>query len=289
MLVARRDPFHPAAQKTAHPDTDLAAEHRQAPRPSRLLGAIQTVATLLAIPLGLASAYTMYRANFSPETTCQSLRAGIVSMLDKNVDARTRHLLVRKDVEAFENRCGSVDPDATAAFKTLLQSDRDAADRPRLEPKSAEEKPKDIARRPEAKPEAHEAMAPAKSAQHEAAMSDSAWLAAVRGALTSNEVEPAKPARPEPANAPAAKTPALPAAPIAHAARRPELLPVAPPPAPSVTAPALPPPATIATAPAMPPDADHPVPPAAVPEIAQAQPHGWVSHIPFVGQILDKK
>jgi len=218
-----------------------------------------------------------------------------VSMLDKNVDARTRHLLVRKDVEAFENRCGSVDPDATAAFKTLLQSDRDAANRPRVEPKSVEEKAKGIARKPETRTEtreaeAHEAVAPAKSVQHDPAMSDSDWLAAVRGALTSNEAEPAKPARPEPAGAPAAKTPVLFAAPIAHAARRPELLLEAPRPAnaPPVSAPALPPPANVATVPAAPPDADHPVPPAAVPELAQAQPHGWVSHIPFVGQILDK-
>ena len=47
-------------------------------------------------------------------------------MLDKNVDAHTRHMLARHDVEAFEKTCANVDPDATAAFKSLLSADKTA-------------------------------------------------------------------------------------------------------------------------------------------------------------------
>ena len=43
---------------------------------------MQIVASLLAVPLGLASGYSIYRANFSPETTCQTLRGNIIGMLD---------------------------------------------------------------------------------------------------------------------------------------------------------------------------------------------------------------
>ncbi len=86
----------------------------------RFVSTLQIVGTLLGVPLGLASGYSIYRANFSPETTCQALRTNIIGMLDKNVDATTRRMLVRRDIEAFEQNCGAVDPDAHAAFKTLL-------------------------------------------------------------------------------------------------------------------------------------------------------------------------
>ena len=87
---------------------------------TRLVATVQIAGSLLAVPLGLASGYSIYRANFSPETTCQTLRTNIIGMLDKSVDPTTRRMLVRRDVEAFERNCGSVDPDAHAAFKTLL-------------------------------------------------------------------------------------------------------------------------------------------------------------------------
>ena len=94
---------------------------------TRFVTAIQMVGSLLAVPVGIASAYSFYRANFSPEITCQSLRSGIVAMLDKSVDAATRRILVRRDVEAFEKACAAVDPDATAAFKALLAVEKTAA------------------------------------------------------------------------------------------------------------------------------------------------------------------
>ena len=95
-----------------------------APKLARMLSTLQIAGTLLAVPVGLGSAYSMYRANFSAEATCQSLRANIVAMLDRSVDANARHMLVRRDVETFERSCGAVDPDATAAFKTLLAADK---------------------------------------------------------------------------------------------------------------------------------------------------------------------
>ena len=122
MLVARRDPFHPGAH-----DAPFAQDAAGGtPRLARTVGMLQVIGSLLAIPVGLGSAYSIYRANFSVETTCQSLRADIISMIDKRVDAGTRRILARHDVEKFEQSCGAIDPDATAAFKTLLANDKPA-------------------------------------------------------------------------------------------------------------------------------------------------------------------
>src|SRR6476469_1524195 len=124
MLVARRDPpFHGDAQD-AVPANLSAYPVRKASKLARFVTAIQMVGSLLAVPVGIGSAYTFYRANFSPETTCQSLRNGIIAMLDKGVDASTRRILVRRDVESFEKTCAAVDPEATAAFKALLAAEK---------------------------------------------------------------------------------------------------------------------------------------------------------------------
>jgi hypothetical protein len=304
MLVAKRDPFHPGAQDNSHPALAYDGRAPRMPRLARTMSGLQMLGTLLAIPLGLASGYTMYRSNFSPDATCQSLRANIVSMLDKSVDARTRHMLVRKDVEAFERSCGSVDPDATAAFKALLASDQAAAHAP-AEARPAEEKQKEIVRKVEAaKADVHEAVAEKpKPRAREATLSDAAWLAAVRGALTPAEVQAAKPA--EPQKAVASAPPAVAPVRVVHEAHPknelrtslpPSAPPVSAPPVGAEAAPALPPPATIVTAPgaAPQPDADHPVPPASVPIVAETQPsdqphRSWVGEIPFVGKMIEAK
>jgi len=327
MLVARRDPFHPAAQNSSH--SDFAADHRdfRAPRLTRTMTALQMVGTLLAIPVGIGSAYSIYRANFSVETTCQSLRANIVSMLDKSVDARTRHMLVRRDVVAFEQTCGSVDPDATAAFKALLTADKAAAPAaapvpaPRVETKPAEAKAKDVARKTDPQPEAVARQRPpalntvaveAKPAQVNAAVSDTVRLAAVRGALMPNGPETAKPAAPaevvvvQPAPAASAapqvgvRSPHLeaenrapvPAMKLAAPAAVPNLPPL------SVAAPALPS-TEVAPAPAPMQAADHPVPPASIPAATtetnesarepKSRFSGWVAQIPFVGRMIESK
>jgi hypothetical protein len=62
--------------------------------------------------------------------------------------------------------------------------------------------------------------------------------------------------------------------------------------APVATAPALPPatqvsdPTAVAAAP--PADPDRLVPPAAIPDQSGPKPTGWLSHVPFVGQVLAK-
>ena len=127
MLVARRDPpFHVDA-KDAAPLNPHVYPPPRASRTARVLTAMQLIGSLLAVPVGIASAYSFYRANFAPETTCQNLRSGIISLLDKSVDASTRRMLVRRDVEEFEKACAAVDPDATAAFKSLLAAEKTAA------------------------------------------------------------------------------------------------------------------------------------------------------------------
>ena len=154
MLVARRDPpFHGDAREInieANPGSRV-------PRTVRFVTVIQMVGSLLAVPVGIGSAYTFYRANFSPETTCQSLRSGIIAMLDKGVDASTRRILVRRDVETFEKTCAAVDPEATAAFKALLATEKSppvAAAAPVTKAQPNDAAPKEQVHKAEPRPQA---------------------------------------------------------------------------------------------------------------------------------------
>jgi hypothetical protein len=301
MLVASRDPFHLGAHGASFsqsPGTAAAHAGGVAPRFARAMSVLQIVGTLLAIPVGIGSAYSMYRANFSVETTCQSLRVNIVAMLDKSVDASTRHMLVRRDVEAFEHSCGGVDPDATAAFKALLAADKAAAPVATATARRAEVRPEAMARKAEPRPEVAERQPAASTTavtaetepvQRDASASDAVWLAAVRRALVTEAlvtpalvtealVTPAlvtHVADPLPAADGAeaiAATPPPPAIrPIArdiHAVSdgRAQAVTLAAP-AP-ISAPALPPPTSVAIASPRQSDADHPVPPAPIPEMA---------------------
>ncbi|MGI8526868.1 MAG: hypothetical protein ACR2K5_11960 [Pseudolabrys sp.] len=94
---------------------------------SRLTGALQLLGSLIGIPLALASGYSIYKSNFSADASCQSLRASIISMLDKKADASTLRMLVHRDVVTFERECGAVDAEAVAAFKSLLTAERAAS------------------------------------------------------------------------------------------------------------------------------------------------------------------
>jgi hypothetical protein len=340
MLVARRDPFHPGAHDTLLPEGGAAAHAVGVlPRLARTMSVLQMVGTLLAVPLGIASFYSMYRANFSVETSCQNLRANIVTMLDKSVDVRTRHMLVRRDVLAFEQRCGSVDPDATAAFKALLAQDTApvaAAPVRRVEAKPAEgarkvelrgETKTETKTEAEAKSEAKsEAKVETKTVQREAAVSDAAWLAAVRGALTTHAAEPVQideTAETAPAKPALAVVPPIPQ-PIAHdvpvIVQVPAPLPVGlPAPLPAATAsapvvrhepvaavaapvPGMQPAWNVPPVPAVAADIDHPVPPAYIPVIAPVAgetgttaPHepsrlgGLIAQIPFIGSMIQRK
>ena len=326
MLVASRDPFHLGAHDASFsqsPGTAAAHAGGVAPRFARAMSVLQIVGTLLAIPVGIGSAYSMYRANFSVETTCQSLRVNIVAMLDKSVDASTRHMLVRRDVEAFEHSCGGVDPDATAAFKALLAADKAAAPVATATARRAEVRPEAMARKAEPRPEVAERQPAASTTavtaetepvQRDASASDAVWLAAVRRALVTEAlVTPAlvthvaDPLPAADATETTAATPTPPAIrPIArdiHAVSdgRAQAVTLATP-AP-ISAPALPPPTSVAIASPRQSDADHPVPPAPIPEMASLPKEAnattvdgrtrsrlgkLVAQIPLVGWALDR-
>lgn len=182
-LTARREPsFDGAGRDNRHEALSSEAMLHGAaglgppnagPKPTgilRLASTMQIVGSLLAVPLGLASGYSIYKANFSAETTCQQLRGNIIAMLDKSVDATTRRMLVRRDVEAFEANCGSVDPDAHAAFKRLLAAEQPVAvPLPKAEPKPvlAKVEPK-VEPKAKAKAEARVEKAETKTAKAEA-------------------------------------------------------------------------------------------------------------------------
>lgn len=308
MLVARRDPpFHSDADHPAplNPNSPLAP---RAPKLPRFVMIMQLFGSLVAVLVGIGSGYSFYRANFSPEATCQTLRSGIIALLDKSVDAAARRVLVRRDIETFERTCAAVDPEATAAFKSLLAAEKTAAPPPspaiaapaaspaapkvqRNEPAQAqrsEPAPKEPVRKPEPRPQvttkqpaANSAPAGPEPARRDAAVSDSQWLEAVRQALVTQKpdrrpVEAAKPS----AVAPVARsvmpdTPVQPPADVRPVARPvTQESPVQPPadakpgPATPAVAPVLPRPITIPAAPAQRVDADHPVPPESIPDVS---------------------
>jgi hypothetical protein len=301
MLVARRDPpFHVDA-KDAAPLNPHVYPPPRASRMARTVTAMQLIGSLLAVPVGIASAYSFYRANFAPETTCQNLRSGIIALLDKSVDASTQRMLVRRDVQEFEKSCAAVDPDATAAFKSLLAAEKSAAAPaagPAAAPAPAAPKvqrtetapPKEAVRKPEPRPQvtakppaANPAPSPtpvatapvvSDQAKRDPAVSDSQWLDAVRQALVTRKLEPPAPAAKQSDPRPADAKPQPIPAPAVRPAPQETALPPAPvvPPA-SVpatasptTAPALPPPIAVAPPTVRQVDTDHPVPPEAIPD-----------------------
>ena len=185
MLVARRDP---PFQSGAHDARMRPACTLATPRsPTRFMTALQVIGSLLAIPVGLASAYSIYHANFSAEAQCQSLRANIIAMLDKSADASTLRMLVRRDVEVFETTCGAVDPDAVAAFKMLLAAQDGGAGAGRRDCAAAAGGARAGAcqsNRPKpAEPKAARRWPKPKPVQRDAAASDANWIASVREAL----------------------------------------------------------------------------------------------------------
>jgi hypothetical protein len=321
MLVARRDPpFHGDARDIA--PVNLEANPRsKPPRVARFVTVIQMVGSLLAVPVGIGSAYTFYRANFSPETTCQSLRSGIIAMLDKGVDASTRRILVRRDVESFEKTCAAVDPEATAAFKALLAAEKSpppAAAPAATQVQPTDATPKELVHKVEPRPQATPKQATAngqapaaQNARRDSAVSDTQWLDAVRQALVTHQpdVRPVESTKPRPMPQPSARPAQRDAEPSAPVPTAPSNTTASVPaaaatPAPAV-APTLPPPVSIAPAPAQqnavqPKDPDHPVPPGSIPsaetiattetktgESGRSRLGKWISTIPLLGNVVD--
>ena len=285
MLVARRDPpFYSGAHDVSPlPGHGLHAAH-MAPPQSRFMTALQVIGSVLAIPVGLASGYSIYHANFSTEARCQGLRANIVSMLDKSADASTLRMLVRRDVSTFERSCGSTDPNAVAAFKTLL------AGKPAVPVKTARapaHSQKVVTVKPAPAKTAQE-VATAKSA-HRDHLSDAQWLAAVQRAL---------------ANASAVHHEAASSAPPRDGATPPHplgqlIVPVTVPATlGAASAPAMPSPATVAAVPSPSAVGSHPVPPAPIPEAAPptktvAEParsgfHRLIAKLPLLSYVIGR-
>jgi hypothetical protein len=310
MLVARRDPpLHPG-------EYDHSRAHVGHAHHSRFMTAVQVIGTLVGIPVGLASVYSIYHSNFTVEARCETLRGGIISMLDKRADASTLRMLVRRDVVTFENNCGSVDPDAVKAFKALL------AERPptvapvaHATPTPAVAPSQQVTHEPSHQPaEIVKQATPPKAApaptivearpgRRDSETSDATWINSVRDALTH------APAQDDAIAAPV-KTPvaAQPAPPVIQAT------PVAPPPphvvhetpapqqpqaiheAAPLAAPALPAPLPITAAPAPVAAADHPVPPGSIPDAeVDAEPtgkpgdkpgHSWMANIPILNRVV---
>ena len=298
MLAARRDPpLHSGAHEAPH----LSGTHAPHATPglARLMTVLQVVGSLLAIPVGLASGYSIYHANFSPEANCQSLRAGIISMLDKNADATTLRLLVRRDVQAFEGSCGSVDPDAVAAFKTLLARGKTAAPAASPPVVATKEATRVTVRQPEnvltrAALKTPSALTENKPVRRDGTSSDADWVTAVRQALVHS---PAPLAEASEAPLAVATTPRLPP----QTRKQHELPAPAISLAPGAAAPAIPPTATVAARPAPLADDAHPVPPAPIPdaaplrkaaEAAPATRHsgfsGLIAQIPLLGRMVGR-
>ena len=308
MIGARRDP--PFGEDAYDLRPVRFADHApvKAPKVLRFATVVQMIGSMIAVPVGIGSAYTFYRANFSPEATCQSLRGNIIALLDKGMDASARRILVRRDVEAFEKDCAAVDPEAAAAFKSLLASDKSvapAAAASAAKVQSTDAAAKEAVRKTEPRPQpaAKQAVVspqpPAVQGVRKEPVSDAQWLDAVRQALTtrqevmrpSDNVKPrlapgssARPVQRETEPAAAVTAPSTPAA-----------------------APTLPTPVPVAPTPARQNPrntqaADHPVPPEAIPDPAEpaaaAQVKAdeesrrsrigkWISAIPLLGQVVD--
>ncbi|HZR73066.1 hypothetical protein [Bradyrhizobium sp.] len=276
MLATPPDPLHrTGAVDPSYPLPGRGFMPPRAPRGIRFITALQMLGSLLGIPVGLASGYSIYRANFSAETACQTLRANIVAVIDKKLDATTRRMLVRHDVEEFEKSCGTLDPDAKAAFQRLLTAEDSSVARPAAVAARAPA--------PEAFPKPKVPPPKKTAAAAPDTGSDAKWLDDVRRALQAHSAD--RPAADEP---PEAANPAS----------------LSPPPNAGVAAMETPPPtgatpiAGTASAgaafPAQLPAAEHPIPPAPIPLAAsasnqnQAQPRigDLVAQIPWLGPVL---
>ncbi len=302
MLVARRDPpLHGGAY-------DGPRTHPGHARSSRFMTALQMMGTLVGIPVGLVSVYSIYHSNFTVEARCETLRGNIISMLDKSSDASTLRVLVRRDVVTFETSCGAVDPEAVKAFKALLTAKTAPLAHVAL-PTPVTAPPQQAAREPAHQlpegvkqappPKATPAIVDAKPVRHDAETSDADWIASVRDALMhaptayDETVE-----APAPARSPSALQATPPRPRVVHEGpsqlRRMDE-------APSMSlsvpaAPVLPAPVPIAPAPTPTPAANHPVPPGSIPD---AQPdanpaenppknsgHSWISEIPILNRVV---
>jgi len=295
--------------------------HMHLPRQSsRFVSALQIVGTLVGIPVGLATIYSVYHSSFTVEARCETLRGNIVGLLDKSADATTLRMLVKRDVTTFEDTCGAVDPDAVKAFKHLLAAR--TAPAPQVAPVAPATAPQQTAHEAVQKPiqklvqkpvEAVKQAAPPKPApvvveskpvRATAKASDAKASDAKASDAKPSDVKATdsgqsdekwvasvrealihSPAHDDAAVAAPSVAPSQPAPPPRVLGTLPTSL--APP-----AVPALPAPVAVAAPPAPPPTADHPVPPGSIPndmpaeKPAEAANHSWMSKVPILNRVV---
>jgi hypothetical protein len=84
---------------------------------------LQYSSAVLGIPAAAAGTYSAYQTYFSDVGVCRQLRASIVSTMEQSVSAEAKRALLRKDVAAFDVKCGARDPDARDLFQSAMKSD----------------------------------------------------------------------------------------------------------------------------------------------------------------------
>ena len=87
---------------------------------------VQIGAAALGIPAAAAGTYSAYQTYFTNVATCTSLRASILSTMEKKIPPDAKRTLLRKDVNEFENKCAETDPDGRTLFHHMLQESETA-------------------------------------------------------------------------------------------------------------------------------------------------------------------
>ena len=82
---------------------------------------VQLAAALVAIPVALAGAFTFYNSQISSEGVCEALRSKVVSIIDRNVPVEVKYALVHRDVDQFEKKCATIDPDTHTIFRVTIE------------------------------------------------------------------------------------------------------------------------------------------------------------------------
>jgi hypothetical protein len=98
--------------------------------PQRVVTAFQLIGAALGIPAAAAGTYSAYQNYFSSEVTCQTLRANILSTMQRRIAADAKRTLLRKDMAEFDKSCSDADPDARAVFQAAVQKMERAATNP---------------------------------------------------------------------------------------------------------------------------------------------------------------
>ena len=66
---------------------------------------VQLTAALIAIPVGLAGAFSFYNNQISAEGVCDNLRGNLLGIIDRNVPADVKYASMHRDFEHFEKKC----------------------------------------------------------------------------------------------------------------------------------------------------------------------------------------